>query len=522
MKKTATTTKPAQPDPTVPQVRCAHTRLVNPAELKPHPKNPNTHPPEQVRLLAKIIASTGFRNAIVVSTRSGFITKGHGRLDAALLNHYTLVPVDFQDYDTDEQEIADILADNLVSDLAVMNRSAMRGLLKELEDKNHDPELAGFLQAQTDQANEKKKLAGNLSRKFIVPPFTVLDTRTGPWIARRQLWEALGINSSQGRDEKLTYAASSQSASVYSAKNAYEAQVGRKVTWEEFIENNPDVKLSKTTSSFNPAMCEVIFHWFCPPNAAILDPFAGGCAAGIVAAVLGHRFTGIELRAEQIAENYRQAAQFFNDTGINPAHQPKWIHGSSLDMETLLPPDAKFDLVLSSPPYHDLEKYSDQEGDLSNQTEPQFREMLKTVVELATARLLQNRFSAWVVGDYRPAPNVLRFMATDIIRASPAPLYNHATYITPATSLAVRVSRSFSALRKLGKNNQDIVFCYKGDQIELENRADAAAIEHITFCYNGEVKTIPEALGSMGARDIVPLGDILSELTQQRDSETTE
>ncbi len=66
-------------------VFCAYDEIVQIEELKPNPKNPNTHPDEQIKMLADIIAQTGWRAPITVSTRSGFIVKGHGRLKAAQL-----------------------------------------------------------------------------------------------------------------------------------------------------------------------------------------------------------------------------------------------------------------------------------------------------------------------------------------------------------------------------------------------------------------------------------------------------
>jgi hypothetical protein len=57
------------------QVHCAHDEIAKIDDLKRHPANPNKHPPEQIKLLAKIIRVHGWRNAIVVSNRSGLITK---------------------------------------------------------------------------------------------------------------------------------------------------------------------------------------------------------------------------------------------------------------------------------------------------------------------------------------------------------------------------------------------------------------------------------------------------------------
>ena len=46
------------------KVECAFTKMVKVEELKPHPKNPNTHPDRQVELLSKIIENTGWRSPI--------------------------------------------------------------------------------------------------------------------------------------------------------------------------------------------------------------------------------------------------------------------------------------------------------------------------------------------------------------------------------------------------------------------------------------------------------------------------
>ena len=79
-------------------VFCAHDAIVPIKDLQPNPKNPNQHPPEQIKLLASIIRATGWRAPITVSKRSGLVTKGHGRLMAAQLDDLTDAPVDYQDY----------------------------------------------------------------------------------------------------------------------------------------------------------------------------------------------------------------------------------------------------------------------------------------------------------------------------------------------------------------------------------------------------------------------------------------
>jgi len=124
-------------------VFCAHTELVETDKLVPNPRNPNKHPQKQIELLAKIIKAQGWRNPVVVSKRSGFVIKGHGRLEAAKLLIAQSVPVDFQDYENEAAEWADMLADNRIAELAEADGDELKALLKELDGKI-DLDLTGF------------------------------------------------------------------------------------------------------------------------------------------------------------------------------------------------------------------------------------------------------------------------------------------------------------------------------------------------------------------------------------------
>jgi len=95
-------------------IKCSYTELIPIHKLLEHPKNPNKHPQEQVERLAKIIDYQGMRSPIVVSRLSGFITKGHGRLAALKSLGWESAPIDYQEYQDEAQEYADIVADNAI------------------------------------------------------------------------------------------------------------------------------------------------------------------------------------------------------------------------------------------------------------------------------------------------------------------------------------------------------------------------------------------------------------------------
>lgn len=137
------------------KVQCKHTRLVPVGELKPHPKNPNEHPAKQIKLLAKILKGDAWRHPIIVSNQSGFIVVGHARLQAAQLNGWPTVPVDFQDFESDEAELAFLVADNEIPEFAERDADKLQSIIAELEAANFDTELAGILKATGDGAGDE-------------------------------------------------------------------------------------------------------------------------------------------------------------------------------------------------------------------------------------------------------------------------------------------------------------------------------------------------------------------------------
>ena len=126
------------------EVHCSYDRITDIVDLIPNPRNPNTHPDKQVALLAKIIRQQGWRNPIVVSKRSGFITKGHGRLQAAQLLQVINVPVDFQEYKDEATEFADMVADNRIAEISEIDTTMLKDLLESMDDGEFDMDLTGF------------------------------------------------------------------------------------------------------------------------------------------------------------------------------------------------------------------------------------------------------------------------------------------------------------------------------------------------------------------------------------------
>lgn len=113
-------------------IRCLYDELVDVKDLKPHPQNSNKHPKDQVQRLAEILNYQGWRYPIKVSKRSGFVTSGHGRIEAARVNGWKSVPVNFQEYESFDQEYADVVADNAIASWSELDLAMISNDLKDL------------------------------------------------------------------------------------------------------------------------------------------------------------------------------------------------------------------------------------------------------------------------------------------------------------------------------------------------------------------------------------------------------
>jgi len=281
---------------------------------------------------------------------------------------------------------------------------------------------------------EPPHATGPLGKDFTAPPFTVFDGRSGWWRQRKRAWLSLGIRGEIGRDT-----------------NVYNTAKGG-----GFITQRTSVGISV----FDPVLCEIVYKWFCPPGGQVVDPFAGGSVRGIVAAAMGYRYWGCELRAEQVAANRQQA------TDIKTPQSPVWVCG---DSTTELANAPAADLIFTCPPYGNLERYSSNPHDLSNMDWPQFVAAYRRIIAKAIDKLKQHSFAVIVVANFRdPATGFYRPLVAETISAftaTSAGFYNDAILITPAGTAPIRAPKQFRKSRKLVKIHQNVLVFCKGNPI---------------------------------------------------------
>lgn len=397
--------------------------------IRPYEKNAKKHPEKQIRQIADSIENFGFNQPVVVD-QDGVIVVGHGRYAAAQLLGMLEVPVTEVLGLTDEQVNAYRLADNKLNE-SDWDMSLVLPELKGLSLPNL--QLTGFNPGLLDEKYQDYT-QGSLQQRFVVPPFTVLDSRQGYWQERKRWWRELIGDNGESRENLL-----GGSLVTLSAKQNTSYSSGPGVSG---------------VSLLDPVLSEVLLKWFCPPGGTTFDPFAGDTVFGFVSAYNGNRFTGIELREEQARLNNERTkdmlATYICDDGQNV--------GVHLDAESQ-------DMMFSCPPYFDLEKYSELENDASNQDYDGFLAILRNAFTAAAGCLKPDRFACVVIGDVRDDKGMYYRIPNDIVdifEEAGMRLYNEAILVEPLSSLPLRVQQAMKN-RKLGKCHQNILVFYKGD-----------------------------------------------------------
>jgi 16S rRNA G966 N2-methylase RsmD len=287
-----------------------------------------------------------------------------------------------------------------------------------------------------------------LRDKYIEPPFSIFDTKQGTWQRRRNKWKALGIESELGRKVDGAHFAGRHRQAERSSKPVAESTQRILDVGEHSI--------------FDPVVCELAYLWFCPKqNSRILDPFAGGSVRGIVASTMGHDYTGIELRKEQVLSNREQAKRIFEEE----EKKPDWIVGDSNQVLDKLNKGLasnqvkEYDFIFSCPPYGNLEIYSDMKEDISNMEYDKFLEIYESIIAKSCKLLKQGELACFVVGEFRDKKGHFYGFVPDTINAFKKcgmKFYNEIILLNAIGSASVRASTSMKN-RKVVKIHQNVL-----------------------------------------------------------------
>lgn len=479
-----------------------------------------------VELAARYRDEFGAIGRVIV--HDGDVISGHEHVRAALTDgpDAEVVVFDLTDLGPRERVLAAVIGERRQSETTSRDDQALADMLLMIRDYDDQLlEVAGWSMPDLDElldaldldraaAAQSGRGGPKMTDTFIVPPFSVLDTRQGYWQDRKREWLAYGMRSELGRGDRLTYVggdrdetdldpvsakivgmkrgsgslAPGSSGPKRSPKDVWldtatgkrasavtsrrEADAASNLTGApklpEWADNGTE-NMAAGTSIFDPVLCEVAYRWFIPVESGrVLDPFAGGVVRGAVASILGHRYVGVDLSEGQVKANRAQEWVW----GDGPA--PTWVVGNSIDLPSLVDEDpalaGPYDLVFTCPPYYDLEVYSDADGDLSSmESYEAFLSDYRAILAHACAELNEDRFAVVVVSEVRDShrrggPFV--GLVPDTIRAltdAGLVFYNEMILVNAAGTLPLRAARQFQATRKIGRTHQNVIVAYKGN-----------------------------------------------------------
>lgn len=428
-------------------------------DIIPYANNPRHNDGEAVERVASSIKEYGFRNPLIID-KDNVIVAGHTRYKASKRLGIDRVPTIKVDDLTPAQIKAFRLADNKVAEYSSWDNEMLTIELEELQELDFELDLTGFeefeIESLLNEDENEDDLGDNLDEnretlqeRFIVPPFSILDTRQGYWQERKKIWKQI-IKSDNGRDECL----------LGSGLKELAEKTGADLTG---------------TSIFDPVLCETLINWFCPKGGKVLDPFAGGSVRGLISVLLGNDYTGIDLSEKQIKaniNNYKAIADR-QDLHGNDLKMPNWINDDSCNIDLLV--KGKHDFLLTCPPYADLEVYSDDPRDISNMPYDEFLSAYREIISKAAEKLKDNAFAAIVVGDVRDKKGYYYNFVGDTIQAAKdagLKYYNECILIEQIATGAMRAGRQFEAGRKVVKTHQNVLIFVKGNEKELMKDLD--------------------------------------------------
>lgn len=136
-----------------------------------------------------------------------------------------------------------------------------------------------------------------------VTPLSVLQAARGDWQKRKKAWAAAGLTGDAGRDHISIWPTISKEAGI---------------EWQRAV------------SVFDPHLTDLHYHWYAPPGGRILDPFAGGATRGLVAAVRGYHYTGVDLSPVQVEAN-REQYEAWKQRGLITG-SAEWVVGAAQEV----------------------------------------------------------------------------------------------------------------------------------------------------------------------------------------------
>lgn len=203
-----------------------------------------------------------------------------------------------------------------------------------------------------------------------------------------------------------------------------------------------------------PLMEMILVRYGGPVGSKILDAFAGGPPRGLVSAIMGHQYTGFEIRQEQIDEN----EALLKRLKLKGAKYVK-SDGRFLVLDSM---DEQFDCAITCPPYFDLEVYSDQTDDVSNLgSYSEFNASMWLCAHAHREKIKPGGFVCIIVGLFRDKRGELVDFPSDTVnnfRDAGFLYWQHIILSKNFASAAVRASNAWKGQKLVPRHENLLIF----------------------------------------------------------------
>jgi len=233
-----------------------------------------------------------------------------------------------------------------------------------------------------------------------------------------------------------------------------------KVAQGDFLKQGRGSFLSK----FNSEYAKRIIEMWSKKGDGIVDPFAGRSSRPLVSTLLERNYVGFDVIKDNLQEAEEQYNILKNERSLGKL---KLIHKSSEHIDEFLP-EGVADMIMTCPPYYNIEKYESVDGQLTDiKTYEEFLETYKIILEKSIKILKPSCFFVVVLANFRidgklydfcsDTKNILKEHLTfhDEIILEMSPAKRHALYTQAIVNLNCLKTHEYCLVfrKKDDKNN---------------------------------------------------------------------
>ena len=256
-----------------------------------------------------------------------------------------------------------------------------------------------------------------------------------------------------------------------------------KSKWEEAYLENTEQRRSDTSkylpglkfSEFHAGLCENIVHYWSMVGDTIVDPFAGRLTRAFVSGKLGREYVGYDTAPKTVKKVNDKLTEH---TILNA----EVIEGDGCEMSHT--DDECVNLVMTCPPYHNIEKYESAPGQLSDiKNYDKFMERIDVCGKNIFRVLQPGGFCVWVCGDWRDGKEYKTFHSDTMDSFRKSGLLVHDVIIMENVSPFAPLQMGKVAAKRYTSKVHEFVLVFKkpgeleynSDQIRLEKDNDLGA-----------------------------------------------